>query len=350
MVFSGAGSGDWSAPPDLYGRPRADRAMLGVARVVSGVLRLSRRGVRRQPVVRPVDRDLRLVVRAVTAEADGVVSLRLADPAGAALPPWRPGGHLDVVLPSGRCRQYSLCGDPADRLGYRIAVRLVPNGGGGSVEIHSSVGVGDVLTVRGPRTAFPFVGRGPYLFVAGGIGITPILPMVHAAERAGADWRLVYTGRTRASMPFLDELPGDERVSIVEGMPTAAELLATAPEGASVYLCGPPPMVAAVRGEWGGALHFERFSAAPVVNGKPFEMQVGVGGPVVPVAADETALTALLRVRPDAAYSCRQGFCGTCEVKVAAGAVDGRGRALSEEDSMLVCVSRAVGDRLVLDV
>ncbi|MGH3859906.1 PDR/VanB family oxidoreductase [Actinokineospora sp.] len=337
-------------PPDLYGRPRADRLFSALAPVVAGYQRLSELSSRRQPDVRPVDRDLTLVVRSVVAEADGVVSLWLTDPTGNLLPRWRPGSHLDVTLPSGTRRQYSLCGDPADPTVYRIAVRLV---GSGSAEMHAGT-AGSTLTVRGPRNAFPFVDRGPYLFIAGGIGITPILPMVRMCARRGVDWRLVYTGRTRESMPFLDELsalPTTDRVRVVpdDGVPDIAELLADAPSGASLYCCGPTPMIDAVRREWTGPLHFERFSPPPVVGGKPFELQLGAEGPVVPVAADESALEALRRARPGAAYSCRQGFCGTCRVRVIDGEVEHHGGAVAD-GSMLVCVSRAAGDRLVLDV
>ncbi|MGX7825301.1 PDR/VanB family oxidoreductase [Actinokineospora sp. 24-640] len=340
-------------PPDLYGRPRADRAFRALVPVVAVYRRISERGARRQPPVRAVDRDLRLVVRAVATEADDVVSLTLADPSGAPLPAWRPGSHVDVVLPSGRVRQYSLCGDPADLRTYRVAVRLVPEGAGGSVEAHGLT-AGSALVFRGPRNAFPFVGQGPWLFIAGGIGITPILPMVRHAAARGADWRLVYTGRSRDSLPFLGELPSSDRVEVrtddEHGVPTAADLLSRAPSGAAVYCCGPVPMLDLVRSAWAGPLHFERFSPPPVVGGRPFELRLGAGGPVVAVAADESALTALRRVRPDVAYSCGQGFCGTCRVRVLSGAVEHRGGPLSEQDSMLVCVSRAAGDRVVLDV
>ncbi|CRK61552.1 Vanillate O-demethylase oxidoreductase [Alloactinosynnema sp. L-07] len=340
------------APTDLYGRPHADRLLRALVPVVAGYQRLSKLSARRQPEVAPVDRDLVLEVRGVDRVAEDVVALRLADPQGRPLPRWRSGGHLDVILASGRRRQYSLCGDPLDRMSYRIAVRLVSEAGG-SGEMHT-VTAGGTLTVRGPRNAFPFVDRGPYLFVAGGIGITPILPMVRMAARRGTDWRLVYTGRSHESMPFLDELaalPTTDRVRVLasESVPEVADLLADAPSGASLYCCGPSPMIDAVRREWTGPLHFERFSPPPVVDGKPFELQLGVDGPVLPVAPDESALEALRRARPGAAYSCRQGFCGTCRVGVLAGAVDHQGAAVPD-GSMLVCVSRAADERIVLDV
>ncbi|WP_084176308.1 PDR/VanB family oxidoreductase [Actinokineospora spheciospongiae] len=320
------------APPDLYGRARPDRMYRLLRPVVAAHLWLSKRSVRRGRPVPVVDRDLPVVVSDRRVEADGVVSLTLTAPSGDPLPPWRPGCHLDVRLPSGLRRQYSLCGDPADRASYRIAVRLV---GEGSGEVHSAVRVGTPLVVRGPRTAFPLVGPGPHLFIAGGIGITPILPML----RAATDWHLVYAGRSRATMPFLAELePHGDRVTVLTGVPAAPELLTRARPGTAVYACGPPPMLDAIKAHWSGALHCERFSPPPVVDGEPFELQLGPGGPVVPVAADESALTALRRARPQTVYSCQQGFCGTCRLNL-----------VSTTDSMLVCTDRRPG-RVVLDV
>lgn len=298
--------------------------------------------------------DIELVVAAVERRATDVVSLVLRSAVGSPLPTWRPGAHLDVFLPSGRQRQYSLCGDPADRFRYRIAVRLLP-GGSGSHEV-AELKAGDHVWVRGPRNAFAFVDAPSYLFIAGGIGITAILPMVKAAKSRG---RLVYTGRSRATMPFLDELPGaDVRPDDECGPPDVAALLALAKPGAAVYVCGPPPMLAAAQRcmfdlNPTGSLHTERFSAPPVVDGKEFAVRLARSGKTVRVGADESALTAIRRELPDVAYSCRQGYCGTCEVRVLAGAVDHRDQTLTEQerrDRMLVCVSRAAEDELVVDL
>jgi ferredoxin-NADP reductase len=349
--------------------------------------------VRRRPPAGPVRRDLRLVVREVRAEADDVVSLRLerppGDPDGPTLPAWRPGAHLDLALPSGRVRQYSLCGDPADRSGYRIAVRRIADGGGGSREVHG-LGVGAQVGVRGPRAAFPLIQAPRYLFLAGGIGITPILPMVRAVAATRADWRFVYLGRDRASMPFLDEVGALDPARVViradaehGGPATGAELLAHAPApGTTGYLCGPPPMLDAVRAalaatgpdKSGGsrtgaataghgspttghgplaALHTERFAAPPVLGGRPFTVELARSGGVLDVPADRSLLEVLRQRRPGVAYSCRQGFCGTCRVGVLDGAVDHRDRVLTHPQraaAMTVCVSRAAGDRLVLDL
>ncbi|MEU1985186.1 ferredoxin reductase [Nocardia sp. NPDC019395] len=188
----------------------------------------------------------RLVVAAIQREAVDVVGVVLVDPEGDALPAWLPGAHLDVFLPSGRHRQYSLCGDPRDRSAYRIAVRLMPHGNGGSIEIHEDLRSGDTLRVHGPRHTYPFVDADEYLFVAGGMGITPILPMAQAAGRRGT---LIYTGRSADSMPFLDRIPQAViRPDDEFGSPDMTDLLAHATPGAAVYVCGPPPMLeAAIR-------------------------------------------------------------------------------------------------------
>nr|WP_281919576.1 PDR/VanB family oxidoreductase [Nocardia sputorum] len=310
----------------------------------------------RPNVVRRTGFDLDTTITAIDREAADVVSLTLRAAGGGPLPTWRPGAHVDVFLPSGRQRQYSLCGDPSNRFRYRIAVRLIPEGGGGSREIHQSLRIGDRLRIRGPRNAFTFVDAPSYLFLAGGIGITPILPMVKAAGTRG---RLVYVGRSRETMPFLADLPdADVRPDDEFGPPDVAALLARAEPGAAVYVCGPPPMLEAAQQclfalNPTASLHTERFSALPVVDGAEFDLTLARAGTTIRVAADETALTAIHRELPDVAYSCRQGFCGTCKVAVVSGAVDHRDRVLTaaeRENQMLVCVSRAASEHLVVDL
>ncbi len=313
--------------------------------------------------VRNTGFDMSLVIDQVRAEAEGVVGVTLVSPEGHALPSWIPGAHLDLFLPSGRQRQYSLCGDPDDLSSYRIAVRRIDGGLGGSAEVHDSLEAGDVVTVRGPRNAFPLVAADSYLFVAGGIGITPILPMVKKCHARGRPWRLVYLGRSRDTMPFLDELaryagcvevrPDDEN-----GPPDITEILTTAAPGAAVYLCGPPPLTSTARRVMRqlnptGSLHTERFSALPVVGGQKFDVHLAQRGTTVSVGADETALAAIRREVPGVAYSCQQGFCGTCRVRVLAGDVEHRDRTLTDaerQDSMLICLSRSAGGPLVIDL
>ncbi|MGW4632041.1 PDR/VanB family oxidoreductase [Nocardia sp. NPDC004415] len=307
--------------------------------------------------VRRTGFDIDAVVESVRVEAEDVVSVRLRRAGGGPLPAWRPGSHLDVFLPSGRQRQYSLCGDPDDRYRYRIAVRRITDGDGGSVEMHT-LRAGDPLRLRGPRNAFTFVGSAPsYLFVAAGIGITPILPMARAAGSRG---HLVYLGRSRQSMPFLGEVPAgtDIRPDDETGTPDIPALLATAAPGAAVYVCGPPPVLELAQRTLfttnpAASLHTELFSARPVSDGRAFDITLARSGDTVRVSGTETALDAIRRVRPDVVYSCRQGFCGTCRTRVLDGAVDHRDRLLlptERADHLLTCVSRAAGDALTLDL
>ncbi|CAM3589793.1 PDR/VanB family oxidoreductase [Smaragdicoccus niigatensis] len=305
--------------------------------------------------------DMALQIENIVAEAQDVVSITLVSPTGEDLPQWRAGSHLDVFLPSGKQRQYSLCGDPQDRRRYRIAVRFIRDGGGGSREIHESLSVGDTVRIRGPRNAFQLADAESYLFIAGGIGITPILPMVRAANRAGKPWRMVYLGRSRETLPFLDELAAlkggrvEVRTDDEYGLPNMTTILEGRRDTEAVYLCGPPPLLdAAHRLMPGGGraeLHTERFSPPPVAGGQPFQVSLARSAIRVEVGADESALAAIRRVKPDVSYSCQQGYCGTCMVKVLAGRVEHRDHKLldSERDAggMLVCVSRCDGPLLI---
>ena len=335
-------------------------------------------GVRRH---QPAERGVRLTVTGRAEPAEGVVTLRLSG-AGRALPDWQPGAHLDLVLPSGAVRQYSLCGDPAEADTYTVATRLVTDGRGGSREVHERLLEGTEVEVRGPRNRFPLVEAPAYLFVAGGIGITPILPMVRAAQAAGTPWRLLYGGRRRATMPFLAELAelaelagesgelGAGRLTVVaedeDGLPDLTAALRAAPEEAAVYCCGPEPLMAAVAAHCaerppGGGLHLESFSPGPAggrragnLEDTPFEVELRVSGKVVQVAADSSVLAAVReQALPNLPYSCEQGFCGTCQQRVVSGEVEHRDELLTDEeraDTMLLCVSRARGERLTLEL
>ncbi|MEU3061023.1 PDR/VanB family oxidoreductase [Streptomyces subrutilus] len=301
-------------------------------------------------------RALRALVVSRTEPAHGVLRLVLESPE---LPAWTPGAHVDLTLPSGLVRPYSLCGDPADVGRYAVAIRLVEDGRGGSREAHAQLVEGAELELRAPRNRFELVPASSYAFVAGGIGITPLLPMLRAATAAGAEWTLLYGGRSRASMPFLDELAAyGDRVTLCPqdetGLPDLGPLAAAAP-GTLVYCCGPEPLMAAVVAAAAdpAAVHLERFAPAAAGAARPFTVELGRSGRTVEVAADESALTAVRRELPGTAYSCEQGFCGTCQHRVLAGEVDHRDELLTDgerEDSMLLCVSRAAGDRLVLDL
>ncbi|WP_251093095.1 PDR/VanB family oxidoreductase [Streptomyces sp. Caat 7-52] len=341
--------------------------------LVTGAALLTRRALRRRvrrsplwplpaldpPISgRPRSRALKLLVTARETIADGVVQLRLEGPG---LPRWEPGAHLDLVLPSGLVRQYSLCGDLEDTSAYTIATRLVADGRGGSREVHEQLAERMELEVRGPRNRFPLADAPAYVFVAGGIGITPILPMLRALPD-GAEWRLLYGGRTRASMPFLEEvreLAGDRLAVVAEdedGRPDLAALFADTAEGTAVYCCGPEGLMAAVQEALpeGATLHLERFAPRAGADGDTeFALELRRTGRTLTVPAGSTVLAAVRRELPDTAYSCEQGFCGTCRQRVLEGEIEHRDELLTDaerRDSMLICVSRARGDRLVLDM
>ncbi|MGW6570001.1 PDR/VanB family oxidoreductase [Streptomyces sp. NPDC054975] len=299
----------------------------------------------------------KVVVTERTEPAEGVVRLRLE---GTGLPAWQPGAHVDLVLPSGLVRQYSLCGDPAETDAYTVAARLVEDGRGGSREVHQQLHVGTEIEVRGPRNRFPLVDAPTYVFVAGGIGITPVLPMVRAAEAAGAEWKLLYCGRSRATLPFLAEIEklGGGRVTVVaedeEGRPELG-FLAGIPEETEVYCCGPEALRDAVTAALpeGRTPHLERFSPAATAGGSPFEVELRRSGRTLTVAPDQSVLAAVRGAVPGVAYSCEQGFCGTCQQRVLEGEIDHQDELLTDAEragSMLICVSRCAGERLVLDL
>ncbi|MFH9293417.1 PDR/VanB family oxidoreductase [Streptomyces sp. NPDC017520] len=306
----------------------------------------------------------RLLITGRNEVADGVVQLRLE---GAVLPRWEPGAHLDLVLPSGLVRQYSLCGDPEDTGAYTVAARLVEDGRGGSREVHEQLREGLEIEVRGPRNRFPLAEARAYVFVVGGIGITPVWPMLRSLAASGADWRLLYGGRSRRSMPFLAEIErlgaDGDRVTVVAqdeaGHPGVAATLGGLAPGTAVYCCGPEPLMDAVAAALpeGLPLHLERFSAATEDAAGPgsgaFEVELRRSGRTVPVAAGQSVLAAVRTAAPHVAYSCEQGFCGTCQQRVLEGEIDHRDDLLTDDergDSMLICVSRCRGGRLVLDL
>jgi ferredoxin-NADP reductase len=308
-----------------------------------------------------------LTVTAKTRVAEDVVTLTLAHPRGYRLPDWTPGAHIDLVLPDGSIRQFSLCGDRWDAHSYRVGVLRETAGRGGSAYVHDTLRAGDQVGVGGPRNHFPLVPSARYLFIAGGIGITPLLPMVHQAQLLGAEWDLVYGGRRRASMAFLDELAGyGEHVHVVPqdecGLIDLPAWLGDVPADVRVYCCGPEPLLEAVESACAAlpahTLRTERFVAreqgAPV-RSEPFEVELARTGASVTVTPDLSVLEAVRAVGVDVLSSCRQGTCGTCETGVLAGTPDHRDSILDDDaraagDCMFLCVSRATSDRLVLDL
>ncbi len=305
------------------------------------------------------------VLAAVTRPAQDVVELTLTDAGGAPLPPWTPGAHIDLLLEGDLVRQYSLCSSPGDLSTYRVAVLRAPDSRGGSELVHT-LQEGGKVRIRGPRNNFPLTSAPRYVFIAGGIGITPIMPMIEEVAAAGADWHLHYGGRSRESMAFLDRLAeyGD-RVTLVpqdeEGLLDLASILGTPQPGTLVYCCGPEPLLAAVESgctSWPtGTLHLERFAAKAVEHEgaeQPFELVLQRSGLTVTVPADQTVFDTMRAAGVSVLGSCLEGICGTCETGVLEGEVDHRDSVLDpdeqeEMDCMMVCVSRCRGERLVLD-
>ncbi|MEV6690500.1 PDR/VanB family oxidoreductase [Micromonospora sp. NPDC051196] len=310
--------------------------------------------------------EVELVVTTREQVASEVVAITLGRPDGGDLPEWTPGAHIDLLLGPDLVRQYSLCGDPADRSVLRIAVQREPDGRGGSRRVHDRLTPGATVTVRGPRNNFALVAAPRYLFIAGGIGITPISPMVAAADAAGADWRLVYGGRSRATMAFADALRekyGD-RVSLCPqdetGLLDLPGLLGR-PEARLVYCCGPEALVKAVEqhclGWPPGCLHVERFSPVHSADGTDtaVEVELTLSGRTLTVPPGTPILQAVEEAGVQVLSSCREGTCGTCETTVLAGVPDHRDSLLTEEeraagDTMMICVSRARTPRLVLEL
>ncbi|GAA2425692.1 PDR/VanB family oxidoreductase [Streptomyces macrosporus] len=312
--------------------------------------------------------DLDLVLTAKESVAQGVVRLTLALPDGGELPAWQPGAHVDLRLTPELTRQYSLCSDPADRTRWQVAVLREPDGRGGSAHVHDRLAPGDPVRVRGPRNAFALQPSPRYLFLAGGIGITPLIPMLAAAERRGAQWELVYGGRNLASMAFHAELRTayGGRVRLVpqdeHGPPDLDALLGSPRPDTLVYCCGPEGLLRAVEercAAWPpGALHTERFTPRDVQGAGTdggFEVELARSGRTVTVPPGTSVLDAVEQAGVQVLSSCRAGTCGTCETAVLAGTVDHRDSLLTPEeqaahDTMMICVSRAACPRLVLDL
>lgn len=288
------------------------------------------------------------------------------------LPPWGPGAHVDLLLPSGLVRQYSLYGSVDDPNRYQVAVLLDQTGRGGSKEIHETALVGRQIHVRAPRNHFELVDAPEYVFIAGGIGITPIVPMIWHAVRAGRPWSLLYGGRSRSSMAFLpqlEEIPGGRLVVAPQdetGLPDLARHADSAGEGAVFYSCGPEGLLRAVtelldsRGQ-SDQLHLERFGAASGTPARvpgqsaPFEVELAVSGITLTVPPDRSVLDVVAEVSPTVLSSCSEGYCGTCETRVIAGTPDHRDTLLADRDkatneTMLICVSRSHTPKLVLDL
>lgn len=314
------------------------------------------------------ERTVDLIVTDREELADGVVGLTLEDPDGCELPPWAPGAHLDLVLSDTLVRQYSLCSDPAERRYWEIGVLLQPDSRGGSAHVHHELHPGSTIAARGPRNLFPLLPAERYQFIAGGIGITPIIAMVQAVNAQGADWQLLYGGRHRSSMAFLDRLEryGDKVTVWPEdecGLLDLDAVLGDPRAGAAVYSCGPERMLVAVESACAGwppgALHTERFTADPgrasATDTAPFDVVCQRSAITATISPGDSILEVLRAKGVNVLSSCMSGICGTCETPVLHGQPDHRDSVLTEEDRaagdcMMICVSGSRSAQLVLDI
>lgn len=309
-----------------------------------------------------------IVVVKKTTVAHDVVLFDLQSADGTDLPEWSPGAHIDIVINENLTRQYSLCGDPDNRSTWHIAVLREDSGQGGSRFLHDSVAEGDLLTFRGPRNKFPLSASNELLFIAGGIGITPLLPMISEAEKVGLSWQLVYVGRSRKTMPFVSELEEkySDKVKVfardeVE-RPQLHDMLSSQDKSLDVYICGPQSFINDVNNATSDnpavVLHYELFSPKmpnePVLN-SDFEVDLRKTGKIVKVTPEESILDAIRNAGLRVLSSCGEGTCGTCETKVIEGLVDHRDSLLTQQEqelnnTMMICVSRALSPRITLEL
>lgn len=314
------------------------------------------------------DAAMTLEVTRVRAEAKAVIAIELQRPDRANLPAFTAGAHLELHLPNGMIRQYSLCSDPAIRDRYVVAVGLPEQSRGGSAWIHESLRVGQKLLVKGPRNHFPLVAAARrHVFIGGGIGVTPMLAMIHEVRARGDEWELHYLVRNRLRAAFLEDLApfaanlhlhcDDEAGCVCD----VAAILHNVPADAAVYCCGPAPLMAAVElagtGHAEGLLRFEYFAPRDDISELPadsFSLSLSRSGRQITVPAEQSILEALEDNGIEISWACREGICGSCEVKVLDGLPDHRDSFLSkaERDSnatIITCVSRALSPGLTIE-
>jgi len=301
-----------------------------------------------------------------------IALLDLSPENGQPLPSWSPGSHIELKLPTDKgelVRQYSLCGPAESRDAWRIAVLREVSGRGGSAYVYDGVEKGQRLSVSGPRNNFAFNPRSQTTFIAGGIGITPILPMVQHAEKLRLDWRLIYLTRSRNRMIFLDQIDALPAARVIlhhsgeRGRLDLERTLSIQGKGDSIYACGPMRLLDDLEtlkssGNCQWDLHIERFEnpnkAAPTGN-TSFEVVLAKSGRRVLVSEGDTILKVLQRDGMDVPCSCRDGVCGTCEQRVLEGIPDHRDAVLSPEERkrnshMMICVSRSLTPSITLDI
>lgn len=289
---------------------------------------------------------------------------------GGTLPGIEPGGHVDIELPGDLVRSYSLTNGPDRRDAYCVAVRRAPDSQGGSAYMCDSLRVGELLRVTPARNTFPLAAdAAESIFIAGGIGITPILSMIRHREASGASWRLIYAARSRADaayLPELEALDGDRgRVQYHfddengDAHLDLASCVAQAPADAHLYACGPAPMLDAYEAACADlppdCVHLERFAGDADLSGGGFTVELRRSGKEFFIPEGRTIMEVLHEAGIRVAYSCQSGVCGTCETRVLEGQPDHRDQLLSESEkargrTMMICCSRALSDRLVLDI
>ena len=310
---------------------------------------------------------LRLRIKSVSWEAPDILSYELRPMGGGDVPAFTAGAHIDLTLPNGLVRSYSLVNPQSERHRYVIAVQKDRTSRGGSRWIHENLRVGDVLTVNGPRNNFVLDDTAHNsVFIAGGIGITPILSMIERLSTVGRDWQLFYCSRTREGTPFLESLEKESRVRLNFDrepggkMLDIAAVVMAAPPDSHLYCCGPVPMLAAfeeaTRKLARERVHVEYFAAKdpPAVEGG-FKVVLAKSGRELLVMPGKTILDTLRDSGIEVPYSCTEGVCGTCETKVLEGIPDHRDLALTEAErasnkTMMICCSGAKSDKLVLDL
>lgn len=316
-----------------------------------------------------VDRYLTVISKRTIAQ--GVVALTLIATRGDSLPEWTPGAHLDLEIAPGVVRQYSLCGPVDNDQQWTIAVLREERGRGGSRAVHDDLREGSTVRALAVRNKFPLEPAERYLFIAGGIGITPIVPMIAAADRLKRPWRLHYGGRNRESMAFAHQLSGLYGPNVLmvpedeDGRLDLDAILAARAPNQHVYCCGPAGLLAAVEARFTEQtmhlLHTERFEAAgpteqQIATDSPIAVTLRRSGKTIDVPADRSILDVLRNdYRMDVGSACEQGICGTCETTVLEGTPEHRDEVLSpaeraENTTMMICVSRCQGDALTLDL
>jgi vanillate O-demethylase ferredoxin subunit len=306
-------------------------------------------------------------------EAEDICTFELSSTDGTPLPSFSAGSHIDVQVPGGLTRQYSLCNDPAESHRYLIGVLRDAASRGGSATMHAQVHEGTLLQISPPKNHFALAHQAPrHLLLAGGIGVTPILCMAERLAATGADFDMHYATRSRARTAFFERIgraPFGDRVRFHfdDGAPEQkldiAALLAAQPADTHLYVCGPQGLMNAVLGaaRAGGwheqRLHYEFFAAdvTPRAGDGAFEVQLASSRRVIRVAAEQSVLAALAEAGVIVPSSCEQGVCGTCLTRVIDGVPEHRDQYLLPEeqaanDQVLPCCSRAKSARLVLDL